>query len=63
MEHCAIFGAFAAVLPQVHVFYDDNPCLMVNFYEQEILLGLLDTEAEILVVLQNVGGSLQVDTV
>jgi hypothetical protein len=57
-----IFEAFTAVLLQDHAFYDVNPCLMVNFYDQEILLGLLDAEVEGFVVLQNVGRSLPADT-
>jgi len=35
---------------------------MVNFYGQKILLGLLDTEVEGFVVLENVGSSLPADT-
>jgi hypothetical protein len=49
-------------LLQDHVFYDVKPFLMVNFYDQGILLGLLGTEFEGFVVLQNVGSSLAADT-
>lgn len=57
-----IFGAFTAGLLQDHVFYDANPCLMVNFYDQEFFLRLLDTKVEGYVLLQNVGSSLLTDT-
>ena len=50
------------MLLQDHVFYDVNPCPMVNFYDQEVLLGLHDIEVEGFVALQNVGSSLPADT-